>query len=58
MKNTILFLTLIISASNVIAQSKKETIEILSAGIDSLYIEMKRRDFKHEQETGMTHLQT
>jgi hypothetical protein len=50
MKNTILLLTLIISTSSVIAQSKKEIIEILSTRIDSLNTEIKKRDLKHEQE--------
>jgi hypothetical protein len=50
MKNTILLLILIIFTSSVIAQSKKEIIEILSTRIDSLNTEMKKRDFKYEQE--------
>jgi cell division protein FtsB len=50
MKNKILLLTFIISTSSVIAQSKKEIIEILNTRIDSLNIEIKKRDVKYEQE--------
>lgn len=50
MKNKILLLTFIISTSSVIAQSKKEIIEILNTRIDSLNIEIKKRDVRYEQE--------
>lgn len=50
MKNTIILLTLLFSTSSVIAQPMEEIIEILSTRIDSLNKEIKKRDFKYEQE--------
>ncbi len=49
MKNKILLLTFIISASIVFGQSKKEIIETLKIRIDSLNIEIKKSDSNQKQ---------
>jgi hypothetical protein len=50
MKIKILLLAFILCTSSAFGQSKKEIIETLNIRIDSLNMEIKKRDIKHEQE--------
>ncbi len=50
MRNKILLFTIILFTSNIFGQSKKEIIESLSIRIDSLNMEIKKRDVKYDQE--------